>query len=269
MLQLAQNKLERLKNLLRNMEKVVVAFSGGVDSTFLLSIATEILKDNVLAVTANLPIHPAFELEDAKKFTQQVGVKHLIIESSELTIPEFIENPPDRCYVCKKDIFSQIKKIAKKENIDYVIDATNFDDIGDYRPGLKALEELGIRSPLKEVELTKDEIRELSKMIGLQTWNKPSYACLASRIPYGTEITKEILLMIEKAEDFIMNLGIKQVRVRYHKEIARIEVEKNDIPLLLIQADNINAELKNLGFLYVTVDLEGYRTGSLNESLKL
>lgn len=269
MQQLTLDKLENLKQILKKMEKVAIAFSGGVDSTFLIKVAKDVLGDKILAVTATSPTYPEFEIKDAKIFTEQNGIRHTIFKSEELKNENFRKNPLNRCYLCKKGLFSLIKKIAEKNNIKYVLDATNFDDMNDYRPGIKALEELGIISPLKDVKLTKKEIRALSKEMNLKSWNKPAFACLASRIPYGIEITEKILKMIEKAEEILKKLDIKQVRVRYHNEIARIEINKNDIPLLLKQSDEINAELKKLGFIYITLDLEGYRTGSLNEVLDI
>jgi len=262
-------KLEDLKQILKKMENVAIAFSGGVDSSFLVKVAKDVLGDKVLAITATSSIHPEFEIKDAKIFTAQNGIRHTIFKSEELKNENFKSNPPDRCYLCKKELFSAIKNIANKENIKYILDATNFDDLSDYRPGVKALEELEIISPLKDVKLTKEEIRALSKEMNLKSWNKPAFACLVSRIPYGIEITEKRLKMIERAEKYIMNLGISQVRVRYHDKIARIEINKNDIPLLLKHSDEINAELKKLGFTYITRDLEGYRTGSLNEVLDI
>lgn len=262
-------KLEDLKQILKKMENVAIAFSGGVDSSFLVKVAKDVLGDKVLAITATSSIHPEFEIKDAKIFTAQNGIRHTIFKSEELKNENFKSNPPDRCYLCKKELFSAIKNIANKENIKYILDATNFDDLSEYRPGIKALEELEIISPLKDVKLTKEEIRALSKEMNLKSWNKPAFACLVSRIPYGIEITEKRLKTIERAEKYIMNLGISQVRVRYHDKIARIEINKNDIPLLLKHSDEINAELKKLGFTYITRDLEGYRTGSLNEVLDI
>lgn len=269
MQQLILEKLEDLKQILKKMENVAIAFSGGVDSSFLVKVAKDVLGDKVLAITATSSIHPEFEIKDAKIFTAQNRIRHTIFKSEELKNENFKSNPPDRCYLCKKELFSAIKNIANKENIKYILDATNFDDLSDYRPGVKALEELEIISPLKDVKLTKEEIRALSKEMNLKSWNKPAFACLASRIPYGIEITEKRLKMIERAEKYIMNLGISQVRVRYHDKIARIEINKNDNPLLLKHSDEINAELKKLGFTYITLDLEGYRTGSLNEVLDI
>ncbi len=269
MQQLILEKLEDLKQILKKMENVAIAFSGGVDSTFLVKVAKEVLRDKVLAITATSSIHPEFEKKDAKIFAEQNNIRHIFLKSEELKNENFRANPPNRCYLCKKELFSAIKNITNKENIKYILDATNSDDLSEYRPGIKALEELGIISPLKDVKLTKEEIRALSKEMNLKSWNKPAFACLVSRIPYGIEITEKRLKMIERAEEYIMNLGISQIRVRYHDNIARIEINKNDIPLLLKHSDEINAKLKKLGFTYITLDLEGYRTGSLNEVLDI
>ena len=262
------SKLKKLKDNLQQMGSAAVAFSGGVDSTFLLNVAHEVLKDNVVAVTAISPIFSLRENEEAKFFTKNIGVKHIIIESEEIDNESFSKNPANRCYYCKKELFSKLKKVAETEKLDYVLDGSNVDDDDDYRPGIKALKELGIVSPLKDVGLTKKEIRELSQEMNLDTWDKPAFACLASRFPYGTEITKSKLEMVERAECFIQDFGVRQFRVRYHNEIARIEVSKNDFQIILAHSDEIAKKFKEFGFNYITLDIEGYRTGSLNEVFK-
>jgi len=263
-----EEKLERLKSLLKELGKVSVAYSGGVDSTFLLKVSKEVLKDNVLAVTLVSPLFPKKEIEEAKKMAETLGVKHIIVEDdSILQNPEFINNPPERCYICKKINFKKILEISKENNIEYVIEGSNADDLKDYRPGRLAIKELGIRSPLLEIGLTKSEIRKLSQMFGLPTYDKPSLACLATRIPYGEKIEKERLKRIELSEEFIRSLGIRQVRVRDHNNIARIEIEDKDFYLIISLKDKIIKELKRLGYKYITLDLEGYRTGSMNEEI--
>ena len=266
--QSAISKLKNLKEKLKKMGSIVIAFSSGVDSTFLVKVAYGVLGKKVIAVTATSSTYPKTEFEEAKRLAKLIGVRHIIINSEETEIDNFKQNPPNRCYYCKKELFSKLKEIAKKENINCVLDGTNYDDLNDYRPGMQAIKELNIISPLKEVKLTKRDIRDLSKEMNLDTWDKPAFACLASRFPYGTEITKERLDKINKAESVIRNLGIKQFRVRYHDEIARIEVDKRDIQLLLKHSKEIIKRFKELGFIYITLDLEGYRTGSLNEVLK-
>ena len=263
-------KLENLKENLRNIKSAIIAFSGGVDSTFLLKVAHDILEDKIISVTAASSTYPKRELEEAKKYAKSIGVRHIIIQSEELDIKGYKENPVGRCYYCKKELFSKLKKIAEENNVAYILDGANLDDTKDFRPGMKAAEELGILSPLKEAELTKEDIRNLSKKMGLPTWNKPSFACLSSRFPYGNEINSQKLKMVEDAEQFLLDLGFKQVRVRHHNEIARIEVDPEErykffnVNLM----DKIGKKLKEIGFTYVTLDMLGYKTGSMNAVLK-
>jgi len=262
-----ENKLEKLKILLRGMESVLIAYSGGVDSTFLLKVAKDVLGDNVLAVTARSPTYPKREYLEAKKTTKIFEVRLLTILTDELSQLDFVHNPPNRCYHCKRELFTKLKEIARVHNIRWIVDGSNFDDLKDFRPGRKAAEEMGVRSPLCEAGLAKEEIRSLSKKLGLHTWDKPSLACLASRVPYGTLITQEILDRLDCAEEFLMSLGLRQIRVRHHGEIARIEIEPENIEKIIYHREEIVNTLKNLGYPYITLDLEGYRSGSLNEVL--
>ncbi len=262
-------KYDELLELLKSYKSVAVAFSGGVDSTFLLNAAKEALGDNVIAVTARSLSFPTRELNEAKAFAAKINVQHLIVDSEELDIDGFSQNPKNRCYLCKSELFTKITEIAHSRNINAVLEASNQDDNGDYRPGLIAVQELGIHSPLRQIGFTKDEIRTLSKEQKLPTWNKPSFACLSSRFPYGESITPERLIMIDKAEQYLLDLGIWQIRVRIHNNLARIETDENGFKLLLDPQlrNQIFEEFRKIGFTYVSLDLKGYRTGSMNETL--
>lgn len=262
------NKLKKLKEILKDMESVLVAYSGGADSTLLLKVAHDTLGNKVLAVTADSPTYPKEELMFSKRMAKRIGAPHKIIRTFELEDTRFISNPVNRCYFCKKELFGRLKKIAKEKKLNFVIDGSNESDKSDYRPGIKAKEEFKIRSPLADAGLTKDRIRALSKKLGLPTWNKPSLACLASRIPYGTGISKKILERIYKAEDILKKNGFNQVRLRDYDNLCRIEVSKNDIPCLINMRRQIVGKFKKLGYNYITVDLEGYRTGSMNEAIR-
>ncbi|MFR7511126.1 MAG: ATP-dependent sacrificial sulfur transferase LarE [Muribaculaceae bacterium] len=260
-------KFEKLKNYLSSLESVVVAFSSGVDSTFLLKTAHDVLGDKVIAVTAESCSFPKRELNEAKLFCQKEGIKHIVVESEELEIDGFCKNPVNRCYLCKKELFEKITEIAKENNIKNIVEGSNIDDNGDYRP---AVSELNIKSPLRYAELNKNEIRELSKKLELNTWDKQSFACLSSRFVYGEEITKEKLSMVDKAEQLLLDLGFHQLRVRIHGTIARIEVLPDEFPKLIEEKNRLKivTEFEKYGFTYISMDLKGYRTGSMNETLK-
>ena len=263
-------KFEKLKNYLSSLESVVVAFSSGVYSTFLLKTAHDVLGDKVIAVTAESCSFPKRELNEAKLFCQKEGIKHIVVESEELEIDGFCKNPVNRCYLCKKELFEKITEIAKENNIKNIVEGSNIDDNGDYRPGLQAVSELNIKSPLRYAELNKNEIRELSKKLELNTWDKQSFACLSSRFVYGEEITKEKLSMVDKAEQLLLDLGFHQLRVRIHGTIARIEVLPDEFPELIEEKNRLKivTEFEKYGFTYISMDLKGYRTGSMNETLK-
>ena len=264
-----KNKLDRLREVLSDLGSLAVGFSGGVDSSFLLSVAKEELGDRVIAVTAADASVPERELEEAKAFCHERGIRHIICRVDPLKEEGYRKNGPDRCYFCKHGIFTEIKRIAKENGIEYAAEGSNMDDLGDYRPGLKAVEELSVKSPLREAGLYKADIRSLSKAMGLPTWSKPAYACLASRFVYGEEITEKKLQMIDRAEQFLIGLGFLEERVRMHGNIARIEVSPADIPRLASEdvRSEVYEEFKKLGFLFVTLDMKGYRTGSMNATI--
>ena len=265
-----KEKLDKLKAIIADLGSLAVGFSGGVDSSFLLTVAHEVLGDKAIAVTNLDASVPEREKNEATAFCKERGIRQIICSVNPFMEESYRNNSPDRCYFCKRGIFTEIKRIAKENGIEYVAEGSNTDDLGDYRPGLKAVEELSVKSPLREAGLCKEDIRILSKAMGLPTWSKPSYACLASRFVYGEEITEEKLHMIDRAEQFLIEHGFLEERVRIHGNVARIEVSPADIPR--IAADDMREavyeEFKQLGFMYVTLDLKGYRTGSMNETIK-
>ena len=263
------DKQEELEKLLESYKRVAVAFSSGVDSTYLLKMARKVLGENVIAVTASSCSFPKRELEEAKTFCRENGIRHIVVESEELDIDGFRQNPKNRCYLCKHELFEKIRSIAKENGIETVVEASNTDDDGDYRPGLVAVKELGIESPLRHVGLSKKEIREYSKELGLPTWNKQSFACLSSRFVYGETISEEKLAMVDQAEQLLLDMGFHQLRVRIHDKLARIEVQPSEFEKIMQEENRtkIFHKLKQYGFTYVTLDLQGYRTGSMNETL--
>jgi uncharacterized protein len=260
-------KHQHLQNLLKEMKRVLIAFSGGVDSTLLLKVAKDVLGDQVLAVTALSETTSRHERQDADRLAKVLSAEHLRVHTRELQMPEFVKNPENKCYICKKERFGGLVEMAQKEGYHFVLDGGNLDDHSDYRPGIKATRELGVRSPLAEAGFSKQDIRTLSKQLGLDTWDKPSYACLASRIPYHRQISADKLRQIDDGEEFLRNLGfLGQVRVRHHNEIARLEIDVRDLPQFLQPAlrNKVVEHFKELGFTYIALDLEGYNMGSLN-----
>lgn len=263
-------KFQNLQNLLRDMQKVVIAFSGGVDSTFLLCVARDVLgTENVIALTATSPTYPQYEFEESQKLATAFGVRQIVVESNELEIPGFAGNDPRRCYYCKHELFSICRQQAQELGFAFILDGANADDLADYRPGREAACELAVRSPLLESGLGKDEIRELSRRLDLPTWQKQPFACLSSRFPYGTEITPERLTQIDRCETFLRHREFRNYRVRYHGDTARIEVAVEEIARLLDDELRraVVQEFKAAGFTYVALDLQGYRTGSMNETM--
>ena len=262
-------KYEELKKHLGSFGKVAVAFSSGVDSTFLLYAAKEALGDNVLALTASSCSFPVRELKETKAFCEEHGIRQIIVESEELSIEGFSHNPKNRCYLCKRELFQKFRDVAEREGIKEIVEGSNLDDNGDYRPGLMAVAELGIQSPLRTIGFTNNEIRMMSKHLGLPTWEKQSFACLSSRFPYGEEITEKKLGMVDKAEQYLLDMGFHQLRVRIHGNVARIELDPSEFEKFM--EDDVRTKVydmfKQTGFAYVALDIKGYRTGSMNETL--
>ena len=272
-----KRKYEDLKNYFKSLGSVAVAFSSGVDSTFMLKVAHDVLGDKAVAVTARSHSFPVREKTEAMEFCEKEGIEHIFVDSEELEIPGFKQNPKNRCYLCKHELFEEILEVAKQHNLAYVCEGSNLDDNGDYRPGLQAVAELGVKSPLRDCNLWKSEIRAISKELGLETWKKQSFACLASRFVYGETISVEKLDMVDKAEQLLLDLGFEQERVRIHSfgngessgTIARIEVRPDEFSKVLEHQETIVSEFKKIGFNYVSMDLQGYRTGSMNETLSV
>ncbi|MBQ2530281.1 MAG: ATP-dependent sacrificial sulfur transferase LarE [Treponema sp.] len=269
-------KYQALKDYFKDLGSAAIAFSSGVDSTLMLKVAHDVLGNRAIAVTARSHSFPAREKNEASDFCKKEGIEHVFIDSEELNIPGFTQNPKNRCYLCKRELFEKIIEVAGQHNIPHVCEGSNLDDNGDYRPGLQAIAELGVKSPLRECNLWKSEIRAISKELGLDTWKKQSFACLASRFVYGETISVEKLDMVDKAEQLLIDLGFVQERVRIHSfgngetsgTIARIEVNPDEFQKLLENHETIVSEFKKIGFNYVSMDLQGYRTGSMNETLK-
>jgi uncharacterized protein len=261
-----KEKLDELRGLLRQTSSALVAFSGGADSTFLITIAQEILAEKVVAATAISPIHPPWETEEARRIASELKVNHVVVQTEELEDEQFSSNPPQRCYFCKRTLFSKLGGIAEQYGLGDIMDGSTSDDVCDFRPGTKAAEEFGVRSPLQDVGFSKAEIRQALRDLGVPSWNKPSSSCLATRIPYGSAITLDRLHRIEQGERFLRELGVRQIRLRDHGHIARIEVQREDMALFLDEElpAKLTERIKELGYRYVTLDLEGYRTGSMN-----
>jgi len=267
----AAQKEERLTQILHQLQSVVVGFSGGVDSAYLAYMANRVLGQNALCVTAISPSYPEFQKKETARFVEQFGLNHLEIESEELDNPAYRENAPNRCYFCKSELFTKLEALAVARNYNAVVDGTNHDDLGDYRPGRSAAKEHQVRSPLLEAQMTKLNIRELSRKAGLPTWDKPALPCLSSRFPYGTSISAEKLSIVDRGETVLRDFGFRIFRVRYHEELVRLEFSPEELPkaLNVTMAAILVARFKALGFKYVTIDLEGYRSGSLNEVLPI
>lgn len=266
-----KQKTEKIKSLIHEMDSVLVAFSGGVDSTLVLALAHEVLGKNALGVTAQSASVPDREMKASRELAGEIGARHLVIKTDEMSNPNYRANPANRCYHCKSELYSNLKKIADQENISHILNGTNTDDLGDYRPGLDSAREHGVHSPLVAAGFNKQEVRELSRMMELSIWNKPAMACLSSRIPYGQPVTAEKLSMVEQAEDLLLSLGFKQLRVRHHGDLARIELGQSEMPRYLGNDDTqkiVRKKFKALGFETVVLDPEGYRMGSLNAALE-
>jgi uncharacterized protein len=266
-----QTKYDRLIGIIRELESVLVAFSGGVDSTFLARAAKDAVREHALLVTADSETYPEAELAEAKRLAELLGMRHIVVQTRELDNPDYAKNPPNRCFFCKEELFTRLEPVAEAERVAHLIYGANMDDLGDHRPGMQAARQMGVKAPLIDAGLTKGEIRELSRALALPTWDKPSFACLSSRFPYGDPITAEKLRQVDAAEAFLRSLGFRQFRVRHHDTLARLEIPLEEIPRLWEDGrhEKIATRLRELGYLYVAVDLQGFRSGSMNEMLRL